>query len=58
MTAELVAKRHIFKVTCGTAVSGAPHTLQWPKHNALKIQPYEEGGGATLQNEHASRGRT
>lgn len=39
VAAKLVAKRHIFKVTCGTAVSGVPLTLQWPKQNALKISP-------------------
>lgn len=39
VAAELVAKGHIFRVTCGTAVSGVLFALQWPKHNALKIQP-------------------
>lgn len=56
MTAELVAKRHIFKVTCGTAVSGVPIYTPVAQTQCFE-NPALRGGRRRNSSERACKGK-
>lgn len=56
VTAELVAKRHIFKVTCGTAVSGVPIYTLVAQTQCFE-NPALRGGRRRNSSERACKGK-